>query len=228
MSSQARSGCGIRPATLRCSLQIPAMLRREPLGLASSVNSPRRLQYCTESAATTAVRGASRGRQSSTLRRGRSDLQQRSRRDAAGEGRVVVGGFEIDCSQRNWSERLRISAPAGVRLRKGSENRCRRRAPGRRPPRTPARLHDRAEPGNRATAQVVAVTETPGMMTASTSPSVFPCARSPRFMPHDRTAWTQSWSQFEAGTGGGEAQPAGRSGGSEGRLTHGGRDGNPR
>jgi hypothetical protein len=35
-----RSGCGIIPSTLRPSLQIPAILSRDPLGLASAVMSP--------------------------------------------------------------------------------------------------------------------------------------------------------------------------------------------
>ena len=39
-SSQARSGCGIRPTTFRASLQMPAMLLSEPFGFASSVASP--------------------------------------------------------------------------------------------------------------------------------------------------------------------------------------------
>ena len=33
-SSQARSGCGIRPTTFRVSLQMPAMLLMDPFGLA--------------------------------------------------------------------------------------------------------------------------------------------------------------------------------------------------
>src|SRR5690242_18849651 len=39
-ASQARSGCGIIPTTLRCRLQIPAMLRRLPLGFPAGVGSP--------------------------------------------------------------------------------------------------------------------------------------------------------------------------------------------
>src|SRR5688572_12108150 len=39
-SSHARSGCGIRPTTLRFSLHNPAMLFTEPLGFASGVTSP--------------------------------------------------------------------------------------------------------------------------------------------------------------------------------------------
>ena len=39
-SSQARSGCGIIPRTLPDRLQIPAMLRLEPFGLASGVTRP--------------------------------------------------------------------------------------------------------------------------------------------------------------------------------------------
>ena len=35
--SHARSGCGIRPTTLRAALQMPAMLSIEPFGLAASV-----------------------------------------------------------------------------------------------------------------------------------------------------------------------------------------------
>ena len=34
---QARSGCGIRPTTLRASLQIPAIELIEPFGLAASI-----------------------------------------------------------------------------------------------------------------------------------------------------------------------------------------------
>src|SRR5690349_7862150 len=33
--SQARSGCGIKPTTLPCAFEIPAMFRAEPLGFAS-------------------------------------------------------------------------------------------------------------------------------------------------------------------------------------------------
>ena len=44
--SLARSGCGIRPATLRASLQIPAMLRKEPLGLAALGQLPLASAYC--------------------------------------------------------------------------------------------------------------------------------------------------------------------------------------
>src|SRR5690606_2994573 len=40
MSSQARSGCGMRPTTLPASLHTPAMLFIEPLGLAASVTAP--------------------------------------------------------------------------------------------------------------------------------------------------------------------------------------------
>ena len=40
ISSQARSGWGIMPRTLRSWLQMPAMFERAPLGLASSVISP--------------------------------------------------------------------------------------------------------------------------------------------------------------------------------------------
>ena len=39
--SHARSGCGIRPTTLRRSLQMPAMLCSEPFGLAASVSVAR-------------------------------------------------------------------------------------------------------------------------------------------------------------------------------------------
>src|ERR1700722_6004718 len=46
IASLARSGCGIRPATLRASLQMPAMLRNEPFGLAASVNWPSASLYC--------------------------------------------------------------------------------------------------------------------------------------------------------------------------------------
>ena len=38
--SLERSGCGIIPSTFRPGLQIPAMLSRDPLGLASGVISP--------------------------------------------------------------------------------------------------------------------------------------------------------------------------------------------
>ena len=38
--SHARSGCGIRPTTFRCSLQSPAMLATDPFGFASSVAMP--------------------------------------------------------------------------------------------------------------------------------------------------------------------------------------------
>ena len=44
-ASQARSGCGIRPTTLRRALQMPAMLFSAPLGLAASVICPRVSQY---------------------------------------------------------------------------------------------------------------------------------------------------------------------------------------
>ena len=44
--SEARSGWGMRPATLRDTLQIPAMFSREPLGLDSSVIRPCASQYC--------------------------------------------------------------------------------------------------------------------------------------------------------------------------------------
>src|SRR2546421_4101291 len=43
-SSQARSGCGIRPMTLRVRLQMPAILSREPFGFAASVGCPSRSQ----------------------------------------------------------------------------------------------------------------------------------------------------------------------------------------
>jgi len=42
--SMARSGCGIIPSTLPPALMIPAMLRAEPLGLASGDTSPSSLQ----------------------------------------------------------------------------------------------------------------------------------------------------------------------------------------
>src|SRR5262249_47843512 len=38
--SMARSGCGIRPATLRSRLQMPAMLCIEPLGLPATSSDP--------------------------------------------------------------------------------------------------------------------------------------------------------------------------------------------
>ena len=49
--SQARSGCGIRPTTLRASLQIPAMLRTEPFGLAASLRSALRVAVAEDDAA---------------------------------------------------------------------------------------------------------------------------------------------------------------------------------
>ena len=39
-SSHARSGCGIRPTTLRASLQRPATFATDPLGLLSRVTWP--------------------------------------------------------------------------------------------------------------------------------------------------------------------------------------------
>src|SRR2546423_12164655 len=39
-SSQARSGCGIRPSTSRELLQMPAILSREPFGFAASMAFP--------------------------------------------------------------------------------------------------------------------------------------------------------------------------------------------
>ena len=44
-SSQALSGCGISPNTFRSRLQMPAILSREPFGLADSVIFPSRSQY---------------------------------------------------------------------------------------------------------------------------------------------------------------------------------------
>src|SRR5436190_11351175 len=44
--SHARSGCGIRPATLPRSLQMPAMFSSEPFGLAGSVMFPAASLYC--------------------------------------------------------------------------------------------------------------------------------------------------------------------------------------
>src|SRR6267143_6075034 len=38
--STARSGCGIRPATLRSRLQMPAILRTAPLGLPALLSEP--------------------------------------------------------------------------------------------------------------------------------------------------------------------------------------------
>src|ERR1700761_5596486 len=43
--SEARSGCGIRPNTLRLILVTPAILSSEPFGLASSVMLPASSQY---------------------------------------------------------------------------------------------------------------------------------------------------------------------------------------
>src|SRR6185436_16827529 len=40
IDSQARSGCGIRPTTLRASLQRPAIADAAPFGFAASVTSP--------------------------------------------------------------------------------------------------------------------------------------------------------------------------------------------
>ena len=44
-SSEARSGCGIRPTTLRWRLQMPAMLLSEPFGFQSAPTSPAALVY---------------------------------------------------------------------------------------------------------------------------------------------------------------------------------------
>src|ERR1700761_2168780 len=43
--SEARSGCGIKPNTLRSILHIPAMLSNEPFGFASAVILPASSQY---------------------------------------------------------------------------------------------------------------------------------------------------------------------------------------
>src|SRR3954467_11824596 len=40
IDSQARSGCGISPTTLRAALQMPAMLLTAPFGFAASVTAP--------------------------------------------------------------------------------------------------------------------------------------------------------------------------------------------
>ena len=45
IASVQRSGCGIMPSTLRRALTMPAMLRAEPLGLASGVIVPSGSQY---------------------------------------------------------------------------------------------------------------------------------------------------------------------------------------
>src|SRR4029453_3613452 len=43
-ASQARSGCGIIPSTFPRSLMMPAILRSLPLGLASAVTAPARVE----------------------------------------------------------------------------------------------------------------------------------------------------------------------------------------
>src|SRR6266481_8008548 len=54
--SLERSGCGIMPSTFRPGLQIPAMLSRDPLGLASAVISRRENSSETRSAGCGATR----------------------------------------------------------------------------------------------------------------------------------------------------------------------------
>src|SRR4029078_7335880 len=44
-SSAERSGCGIMPSTFPSALRMPAILSREPFGLASTVTFPSEVQY---------------------------------------------------------------------------------------------------------------------------------------------------------------------------------------
>ena len=93
--SQARSGCGIRPATLRRSLQMPAMFCSEPLGFALSVRFPFASQYC-QRIWLLALSFAKRffvGK-IAAFAVGDGHAQNFSRRNLARERRIVRGGLQ--------------------------------------------------------------------------------------------------------------------------------------
>ena len=182
--SQARSGCGIRPTTLRASLQMPAMLLSEPFGLAASVAvAARRRSSGRRRGRSLRASRSRRARRSSCLRRARSASAAPGRRGARSVNGVSVCSTRTrTCSQWNFRSRLRSiapgSSPASSRIWKPLQ------MPSTGPPgrgELGDRRHDRREPGDRAGAQVVAVREAAGQdHDVGAARGSSPCARRTR------------------------------------------------
>ena len=132
--SHARSGCGIRPTTLRASLQRPAMLSTDPFGFAASVDRaaarrvaeddlPVRFELREHVRRREVVAFAVRDRHPQHLaRRGRG----RERRVGLLDADVHVLAVELQARGCAASRR------AAARPRAESGSRCRCRAPARR------------------------------------------------------------------------------------------------
>ena len=139
-ASQARSGCGISPTTLRASLQMPAMLCDRAVRIGRVGDLAARVAVAEDR------RGrAPRARASTVGRRVVVALAVRDRQPqhAAPARARRVNGVSVcstrtsTCSQWNLRSRLRSIAPGSRPPRAGPGSRCRCRAPGRRRARTP-------------------------------------------------------------------------------------------
>ena len=112
-ASVARSGCGIRPTTLRCRLQMPAMLLSEPLDVARAAYVAGGVGVAEDDLAVgLRARRARRDRRSSCLRRARSAAAAPVRRARGGERRVgLLDAHAARCCDTNLMRSLRTIAP---------------------------------------------------------------------------------------------------------------------
>ena len=164
-ASHARSGCGIRPTTLRASLQMPAMLLTEPFGIGGVGDLARRVAVAEDDAAARfELRDRRRDRRSSCLRRARSEACSTWPRAARSVNGVSVCSvahpdvlavkLEIAIAQHRPRQQARLEqhleAVADAEHRPALAGELRDRG------------HDRREPGDRAGAQIVAVREAAG------------------------------------------------------------------
>ncbi len=138
-ASLARSGCGIRPATLRCSLQMPAMLSSEPFGLAVSVGFALRIHVAPEDL----VVGLELGQGFLVRKVTAFAVGDRHAQSLSGGIRLVNGESAVAVFRKTARSGTAASgcesAPrAAARPRRESETRCRCPAPARRRRRTAA------------------------------------------------------------------------------------------
>ena len=122
--STTRSGCGIRPSTLRFSLMMPAMLRAEPLGLSPGI---------AEDHAALAFQPIERLRLGEIVA---FAMRHRKRHPLAlvifaGEDAGFPPLSSVTGRQTNFRPALRISAPGSRWLRSAPGSRCRCPAPRR-------------------------------------------------------------------------------------------------
>jgi len=126
-SSLARSGCGIKPITLRPWLSTPAISRIDPLGYPGSGRRcglrPRAGPRCAR-------------RRCSSPRRGQWKAEDFALVGSGSEGRVGGLGAQMDVAANELETAVRMSAPGSRPASTRIWNRCTRRARGRHRART--------------------------------------------------------------------------------------------